>query len=154
MTAAEIIQTLGEAGANPVFLNFVLDREYACPAADYIRGDFAKWFWAEQYRRGVAVWKAESNDCDNFSLRAMVDFQVAHHQASPNSQTGIAFGLFFYRVGGKPDGEAHAICFAIIRGADGKYCVMFFEPQPQGGTFGEVMLNQEEINSCFGYLVC
>lgn len=152
MTADQITQTLAAAGAVPMFLNFVLDREYACPDADYIRGDFAKWFWAEQYRRGVATWKAESNDCDNFSLRAMVDMQVAHAQASPDSKTGLAFGLFFYT----PEGSsgAHAIAVAIIRGADGQYHLQFFEPQPQAGTFGEVMLTQTEIESCLGYLFC
>lgn len=151
MTADDIINTLAGVGAVPVFLNFVLDREYACPDPDYIRGDFAKWFWAEQYRRGVATWKAEANDCDNFSLRAMVDIQIAHALASPDSKMGIAFGLFFYQT---KAGGLHAIAVAIIKGADGQHRVMFFEPQPQASTFGEVMLEQTEIESCQGYLFC
>jgi len=154
MTGPQIIDCLANAGAVPIYLNFVLDREYACPSADYIRNEFAPWFWQEQYRRGVATWKAETNDCDNFSLRAMCDMQVAHALASPNSRSGIAFGLFFYRVGGTSEGQPHAISCAIIRGADGQHRPMFFEPQPDASTFGEVALSQKEITSCIGYLFC
>lgn len=152
MNAEQIRAVMNAAGAVPMFLEFVLDREYACPDEDYIRGDFAKWFWAEQYRRGVAVWRPEANDCDNFSVRAFADMGLAHSLTSPGSNKGLAFGLFFYQ----PDGsqEYHAICFAIVKGPDGNYRVVFFEPQPEANTFGLVQLTQTEIKSCVGYLLC
>ncbi len=152
MTAAEIIQTMQAAGANPWRREFVLDRDYACPTEEYIQGDFSKWFWAEQHRLGLALFKPEGNDCDNFGLRAMVSFQVAHHLASPNSRVGIAGGLFIYQPKNSPD--LHLIFVAIIKGPDGQYRVRFFEPQPQASTFGIVELTQEEIQSCEGYFFC
>lgn len=152
MKAHEIRELMIATGAKHASLAFVLDREYLLPSADYIRGDFAKWFWEEQYRRGVATWNEESNDCDNFSVRAFADIGLAHALTSPASKTGIAFGLFFY----SPDGTLsyHAIACAVVRGIDGVPHVVFFEPQPKASAFGLVALTGTEIESCLGYLFC
>ncbi len=148
----EIISTMVCAGTVNASLVFVLDRDYACPALDYIEQEFAKWFWEEQHRRGLATWTEEANDCDNFSVRAFADMGMAHALASPSSKVGLAFGLFFY----KPDWslQKHAINCAIIKGPDGEYRVVFFEPNPKAGGFGVLNLSQEERNSCVGYLFC
>ena len=151
MTAQQIIETMRGIGANPMFLEFVLDREYSCPDPAYITEEFVPWFWKEQHRLGVAIYKPETNDCDNFSVRAMVDMQRAHLIASPNAKTGISAGLFFYQ----PDrgGSPHAILVFIYW--DGtSYRVKFLEPQPNATTFGEVTLSKQEIQSCLGYLFC
>lgn len=152
MTSLQIAECLTRAGCGGAYLRYILDREYACPAADYIAGDFAKWFWAEQYRRGVATWKAEKNDCDNFAVRALADMGIAHATTERQTGKGLAFGLFFYQ----PDGgtSLHAINFAIIRGPDGTHHPVWFEPQPQANTFGLVSLTESERQSCVGYLLC
>ncbi len=139
-------------GATNAVIAYVLDREYACPELEYIERDFAKWFWAEQYRRGLATWTEETNDCDNFSVRAFADMGMAHALTSPGSKMGLAFGLFFY----KPDwsSQNHSINCAIIKGPTDEYRVVFFEPNPKSGGFGVLNLSQAERNSCFGYLFC
>lgn len=152
MTSEQVAQCLAAAGCGGAYLSFILDREYACPAVDYITKEFAPWFWAEQYRRGVATWKAERNDCDNFAVRAFADMGTAHALAEKQTGKGLAFGLFFYQPDGPPG--LHAINFAIIRGPDGTHHPVWFEPQPQANTFGLVSLTQTERNSCVGYLLC
>lgn len=151
LTSGDIQKLLDAAGCGGAFLRFILDRAYALPAVDYIQRDFAAWFWAEQYRRGIATWSAEKNDCDNFAVRALADLGIAHARSAQHTGAGLAFGLFIYA----PDGQhgLHAINFAIVGGPTGPH-VVWFEPQPQASTFGLVSLTETERNSCIGYFLC
>ena len=144
---------MASAGCSPFGSLLVLDREYACPALDYLQEDFSEDFRGVLWDEGLMEWKTEVNDCDNFSLRAMDEAQKAHVRShNRQGNKGLAFGCFFYY----PEwakGGAHCINFAIIRHLDGGHGPVFFEPQP-GTLFGLRNLTQKERESCFGYVCC
>lgn len=148
MKIEQLMQTMMNAGCNPATF-FIMDREYSCPALDYLQNDFANDFALMLAREGLTEWKPEANDCDNFAIRAMDEAQKAHVRSRErDGNKGIAFGCFYYY----PEwakGGAHAINFAIIRAVDGSYHPVFFEPQ----SFGLRNLTQAERESCFGYYV-
>ncbi len=153
MTHVELMTCLAEAGCAPLWQTFVLDRDYSCPALDYIQKDFAEDFGKILWEEGLTEWKTEANDCDNFSLRAMDEAQKAHVKSRDRQPgKGLAFGLFFYYPEWA-NGGAHCINFAIIKGADGTHHPVFFEPQ-RGSLFGLRNLTQKERKSCFGYVCC
>ena len=120
MTNTELQTVMASAGCVPLGATLVLDREYACPALDYIQNEFASDFWNMLCEEGLTRWVAEANDCDNFALRAMDEAQKAHVKSKErDGNKGLAFGCFFY-VPDDGGGGAHCINFAIIRGADGE----------------------------------
>src|SRR5687767_13806564 len=86
------------------------DAEYVFPSRAYIAGAFTDYFTSELTRKGLLRPGLESNDCEDFALRAMLDARELHHKTDPG--TGLAFGALLYRMRGM-GGPAHWANFGV-----------------------------------------
>lgn len=134
MTAQELNDFLSGQGI-PSWSAAPRDLAYRLPARDFIFGDFAKAFESLKQSLGANEYKAEANDCDDFTDLAVWYARFLH--ARGRTADSIAFGSFIYT---RDSGDCHSICCAIVDGPT----LVFFEPQ----NSKQVHLSQTEIYSC------
>lgn len=119
------------------------DEEYVFPSREFILGPFSEFFHGELSRKGLLRPRLQSNDCEDFALRAMLDAKDLHHKTHPGK--GLAFGAMQYRIGGF-GGIAHWINLGIEI-AQWEPVVLqpfYYEPQERREKF----LTQPEIETC------
>lgn len=85
-------------------------------------------------------YKNESNDCDDFARAGAFLAQTLHSRTSPDSNSGLLIGEFWYR---RDDNVPHAINFAIVNEYN-EYKLVFLEPQ----NGKELILSETEKKSC------
>lgn len=127
-------------GINPD--KFVLvDSEYAFPSKTWLLNEFCGSLKSFLNYLGLSDYQKSNNDCDDFCRAAALLAQVLHHRTSPNSDSALAIGEFYYNL----DSGAgnHAINIAIIFDSEPK--IVFLEPQ----TREQVFLSEREKNSCY-----
>lgn len=131
--------------------NVEMDEWYVFPTREFILGEFSDYFEAELRRKGLLEARAESNDCENFALRAMLDAQELHHKTMPG--VGIAFGVLKYEIGGIGAGRSwrdrnHWINFGVelFSWEPVLLKLFFYEPQTRREVRGG--LTKAEVESC------
>lgn len=80
------------------------DEDMVFPSPAHIAGPITDYFHSELKRKGLLIPHAQSNDCEDFAIRMMMDAREWHHKTHPG--TGLAFGVLLYRIGGM-GGKAH-----------------------------------------------
>lgn len=117
----------------------VADSEYNLPSKSWVLNEFSKSLYSCLKFLNIHDYKPSNNDCDDFSRFAAVLAQILHHRTSPNNNTALAIGEFWYR-----DEKIGSHAINIIIYLDETPKIMFYEPQTQK----EVFLSESEIQSC------
>ena len=132
-------------------MNYIAaDAIYSLPTRDFIETDFAVALKTFFVKMGEADYVNVEQNCNKFALGATFFMDYLHHNTTNKlSDTGIAFGEFYYTRSAANGGGGHAINITIIANKNGtnQFTVLFFEPQ----TYSLVQLTQEEIESCEFY---
>lgn len=144
MTGPELRAFLIAQGCSPQN-DFTLDAVYAHPTREWFVGPFARAIRHNVEQIGLDRYRASCNDCDDFANRARQWAQDCHALTSPESNSALAIGAFFFRPAGGTNG--HAIICAVVYTEMGWPVLVFVEPQ----TGQEIMLTPDEIRSCFGF---
>lgn len=134
------------------------DEQYSLPTLEWVLGDFSRDLIVHQGQHGLATFKLENGDCDDYQVNAY-EFSRQLHRLNdgrkPGARTGFAFGMFDFTIAENnlsyPEssrGGAHAINFALIStkleaGSNGIELVFL---DPQGAE--RKNLSPEEIASC------
>lgn len=124
------------------FIEF--DELYAPVSKRFILGKFSEEYVRELDRKRKRIAHLQSNDCENFAMRAMLLAQDLHDSTN-QGQSSVAFGMVNYWIDADIN-KKHWINF----GANWKDTTplvlnaFFWEPQ----TRREVFLSQQELNTC------
>lgn len=144
LSSTEIQSILNEIGVSS-YISFFADGNYALPSENWIKEDYSLALYSYLSSFKSSQWVSEENDCDNFASMAFSFAQILHHNTPKKlDKTSLAFGEFWYV---KDDNSGHAINVVIVYSNEGKYKVLFYEPQTQK----TIILSKEEIKSCTFY---
>lgn len=118
------------------------DMTYALPTEQDIRPRLAVAFTSILRQQGY-VFKAESQDCDNFALGAAFWAQHFHAEQVPPLQSALAFGEVWCAT------KEHAFCFAVHRLTAGRDYLAWYEPQISlnGFSFNDVSMTLADCES-------
>jgi hypothetical protein len=120
----------------------VSDDSYTFPTKEWVE-EFAHDFYLNTF---LPKWTKDSFDCDDHSKIVAGQARLYHYfHGGKESQTGIAFGEFYYR---RDNGTPHAINFFITCQSN-KFSLQFFEPQ----TLKIVTLSDKEKTNCLNWLL-
>lgn len=128
-----------------------LDEDYAPVSKKFILGEFSRYFERELRRKGLLTPRLQTNDCEDFALRAMLEARYLHHETHPGL-SGIAFGMVLYQIGGL-GGNRHWLNFGVnwknVKAPAPVVLNLFFY---EAFTREEAFPTQQELNTC-EYLV-
>ena len=136
LTAEEIVNHLQEVFS---VVGNVGDALYSLPSLEWVQNDFTQAY--RQFKASVDVYRAESNDCDNFERACAFFADLLWSNTPKTTATGLAFGEFWYE---QDTGGGHAINFFLYRFLGPDIMIGFYEPQ----TGSVKSLTQKEISSC------
>ena len=121
ITSEELRYNLSRLGIEPYNL-VVLDRVYQLPNKSWFINQFREALAANLAALGLAQYKSESWDCDDFALLSVALAKMNHALNGNNKATGIAIGMTFYNKE-QPRGR-HAVVVAVTKPDE----VAFLEP--------------------------
>lgn len=138
---ASVLTLMTDIGAlTPNYIT--VDRNYSCPTRKFVEGEFSRALGAFISSMGTSGYKSSENDCDDYARAAAFFMGFLHHNTVHKiSDTGIAFGEFYYTKAGA---GGHAINVFLVHEEGNKVKILFYEPQ----TCSIVILSKEEIESC------
>lgn len=145
MSADDVIQALTDAGV-ATFNAFKCDDPYSLPTREWVAGDFHSGFRSFLQMFGCTEYIPTARDCDDFANAAALYASILHSHTATGARldTALLFGVFSYV---KDSGEAHRLCFTIVR-EDDQHIVLFYEPQTPTGGYPLVVLSDNEKESC------
>lgn len=122
----------------------IVDEDYALLTREDFFGRFAEALDFNKQKLRVDVYRAEINDCDDFSLYAFTLARLAH-KLQFKGKKSLGVGMLAYRM---DSGGGHAIIFAVIK-EESVFRLLFMEPQ----TCQQAQLSStEKLNAIYYYI--
>ena len=126
ITGTELKQALVDAGV-PEGVIRLRDGAYRLPKLQWVVGAFADAWENALESLKVSDWTPEKFDCDDFARLAAAFAGLMHATTEGAGAAGLAFGEFWYCIGGAANNE-HAVVVFVTQEANGLQ-VWFWEPQ-------------------------
>lgn len=120
LTAADLRLQLALAGMTAPA--FIADAAYLLPRADWLLGEFEKYYRASLHALVGSDWSAERWDCDDFADLYAILARICHRRTPGSERTGLAVGSLWYT---RPGVGGHAINVALTSDKG----LIFIEPQ-------------------------
>lgn len=114
------------------------DRAYAVPTLKWVKDVYSPELTSWLFKNGITSqfnpqggYHAEENDCDDFAdYGVIVGKLLHHHNTDKPAESAFPMGVVHFLL---DNGSGHAINFLIVTD-DGKFKLMFYEPQRQDFT--------------------
>lgn len=145
--ASEVINAMVSCGVDPSLCEVVTDVKYMLPSENWFLGKFPGLLRDFQSDLRQTSYVEAENDCDDFARMASGFAKILHNNTKKVKGTSLAVGEFYYFSDRLQ--VFHAINFALVKDDDGRFKVLFIEPQT-----GEILnLSKHEKETCRNWLL-